>query len=577
MSRGIKLMNKLKSISIKNYKCFKNVSFRLKDTNILIGENNAGKSTAVEALKLIAFAIDKLHTGKLSECPDFVSENMRDRCICLNIETLLIDISLCTYKYQGGPSIITGYFENNIKITVYIKNSEVYAIAYGNGACLNRKAEIEKAEFPSIYVMPHFNLLRDMESLISEKRTARDRFNYRSSLHFRNELYTYKTDIPTLNSLLHSTWPPLYLSVEYTPGLSEYIDTLVRDNDFSAEVKSYGSGLQMWLQILWFLCKIPNNNCTVIFDEPDVYIHADLQRKLFHLVKDKFNQIIIATHSIEIITEANLADILIVDKSQSSFNFCKEKTALNSALKSIGSTQNLMLTKIHKHNKCLFVEGDDVSILDSLFKIAINDKSKSLKDFANCKLDGKDNYKEAFGAANLFYEDSDGTFKTFCILDRDYNESYNHAIKKGAEANHIKLYILDALEIENYIIIPRIYAKLLNIDVSIINSHLEQFTEELKGETFDRVLQEKVLEYRKLKSGSNLSAISKETREYISEHWNTLEDKIKLVPGKELKAKVYDWMKTAYGFSCNDKKILALMESSDIPDELIAFLKELNT
>ena len=63
-------MNKLKSISIKNYKCFKNVSFRLKDTNILIGENNAGKSTAVEALKLIAFAIDKLHTGKLSECPE---------------------------------------------------------------------------------------------------------------------------------------------------------------------------------------------------------------------------------------------------------------------------------------------------------------------------------------------------------------------------------------------------------------------------------------------------------------------------------------------------------------------------
>lgn len=62
-------MNKLKSISIKNYKCFKNVSFRLKDTNILIGENNAGKSTAVEALKLIAFAIDKLHTGNYQNAP----------------------------------------------------------------------------------------------------------------------------------------------------------------------------------------------------------------------------------------------------------------------------------------------------------------------------------------------------------------------------------------------------------------------------------------------------------------------------------------------------------------------------
>lgn len=53
-------MNDLKSIRIKNYKCFKDVSFSIKNINILIGENNAGKSTAIEAIKLIAFAIEKL-------------------------------------------------------------------------------------------------------------------------------------------------------------------------------------------------------------------------------------------------------------------------------------------------------------------------------------------------------------------------------------------------------------------------------------------------------------------------------------------------------------------------------------
>lgn len=569
-------MNSLKSINIKNYKCFKNVSFNLKDINILIGENNAGKSTAVEAIKLIAFSINKFHAGIFSECPDFVSENFRDRCVCLNVQPLLIDISLCSYKYRGGPSIITGYFDNNLKIVVYIQNKDVYAIAYNNKTCITRKSDIKKVGFPSIYVMPHFNLLRNMESLIDEKRTARDRFNYRSSLHFRNELYAYKDDITNLNILLSSTWPHLYLSVEYTPGISNYIETFVRDIDFNAEIKDYGSGLQMWLQILWFLCKIPSDNCIVILDEPDVYIHADLQRKLFHLVKDRFEQIIIATHSIEIISEAKLSNILIVDKTKSSFTFCREKNSLNDALKSIGSTQNLMLTKIHKYNKCLFVEGYDVSILDDLFKIAINDKSKSLKDFANCKLEGKDHYKEAFGAANLFYEDSEGIFKTFCILDRDYNEAYNQAIKKDAEANHIKLYILDRLEIENYLIIPRIYAELLNEDISVINHKINQFADELKGETFDRILQDKVLEYRKLKNSNNLATISKETREFITQNWTSLENKIKLVPGKELKAKVYEWMKTTYRFSCSDKKILTLIEKSDIPADMIAFLQELS-
>jgi len=45
------IMNKLKSIQISNYKCFKKVSFNLQDTSILIGENNAGKSTAIEAIR----------------------------------------------------------------------------------------------------------------------------------------------------------------------------------------------------------------------------------------------------------------------------------------------------------------------------------------------------------------------------------------------------------------------------------------------------------------------------------------------------------------------------------------------
>lgn len=569
-------MNGLKSINIKNYKCFENVSFRLKDINILIGENNAGKSTTVEAIKLVAFAIDKLYSGKFIECPTFISENLRDRCINLNIDTLLIDISLCTYKFRGGVSVITGYFDSNLKVVVYIHNKEVYAMAYSNKICLTRRSDITKSALPSIYVMPHFNLLRNTETLIDERRTARDRFNYRSSLHFRNELYAYKDRIGTLNDLLNFTWPHLYLTVEYTPGVNQYIDTLIRDNDFNAEIKDYGSGLQMWLQILWFICKIPSNDCIVILDEPDVYIHADLQRKLYHLITDKFTQVIIATHSIEIISEANISNILLVDKTKNRFDFCKEKSVLDSALKSIGTTQNLMLTKLKRHNKCLFVEGNDVNILDELFKIAANDRSKSIKDFANCKLDGKSNYKEAFGAAKLFYDDSEGTFRTFCILDRDYNEEYNRKITSEAESNHISLYILDKLEIENYIIIPRIYAQLLKVDISVIEEKLSKFTEELRGETFDRILQDKVLEYRKIKSHMDLAIISKETREYILSNWTTLENKIGLVPGKELKAKVYDWMKSDYNFSCSDKKILNLMEKSDIPNSLIIFLQELN-
>ena len=568
-------MNNLKSIRIQNYKCFNDVSFSIKNINVLIGENNAGKSTAIEAIKLLSFAIEKLKKNGYTECPQEISNVKRNRCVYLNIKSLLIDISLSSYKYQGGISHIYGYFNNRLCVEIFIFRQEVYAMAFFEEKCILNRAEFNRYGIPSIYVMPHFNLLREKEVLIDEKRTANDRFNYRSSLHFRNELYNYKDSIAELNDLLEITWKGLQVNVTYEIGESTFIETQIRDIDFSAEVMNYGSGLQMWLQILWFLCKVQDSECVVVLDEPDVYIHADLQRKLYHLVADKYPQIIIATHSIEIINEAKLENIMIIDKKQKSFKFCKKKSNLENGLESIGTTQNLMLTKLRRFNKCLFVEGEDIDILDEIYKIAINDKTKSLKDFATCKLTGKNNYKESFGAAKIFYEDSEGTFKTFCLLDKDYNDCFNAEIKREAEENKVRLYILNRLEIENYLIVPRIFAALISVDVAIVQNKIEEFAEELKGETFDRILEGKAFEYRKLNKNYDLAKISKETREYIDSNWATFEDKISIVPGKELKAKIYKWMQQEYSISCSDKKILKKFNKFDIPSELLGFLKEL--
>lgn len=570
-------MNNLKSIRIQNYKCFDDVSFSVKNINILIGENNAGKSTAIEAIKLLAFAIEKLKKGNFIECPKEISDVKRNRCVLLNITTLLINISLASYKYRGGVSHIYGYFNNKFRVEVFLVNQDVYAMAFVEKTCLTKRSEVLSQNVPSIFVMPHFNLLRDQESLIDERRTARDRFNYRSSLHFRNELFNYKDDIEELNELLRLTWKGLFVTVSYEIGESTIIDVQVRDSDFSTEIMNYGSGLQMWLQILWFLCKVKDENCITVLDEPDVYIHADLQRKLYHLVADRYSQVIIATHSIEIINEANLENIMIIDKKQRSFKFCKRKTNLESGLESIGTTQNLMLTKLRRHNKCLFVEGEDIDILDEIYKIAISDKTKSIKDFATCKLDGKSNYKESFGAAKMFYDDSDGTFKTFCLLDRDYDEQFNSEIMREAIENKVNLYILNRLEIENYLIIPKIFAELLHIDISVVETKISEFAEMLRGETFDRILEGKSWEYRKLGRKFNLAKVSKETREYLSSHWTSLEDKISVVPGKEMKSKIFEWMQQEYSYSCSDKKILQKLKTADIPQDLLNFLKELGS
>jgi ABC-type multidrug transport system ATPase subunit len=91
---------------------------------------------------------------------------------------------------------------------------------------------------------------------------------------------------------------------------------MLSEGGFVAEAAHFGHGLQMWLQIVWFLVRTEENNI-VIFDEPDVYMHPDQQRKLLELVRGKFTQCILSTHATAILDECNEDEVIQLDRAVS--------------------------------------------------------------------------------------------------------------------------------------------------------------------------------------------------------------------------------------------------------------------
>ena len=71
-----------------------------------------------------------------------------------------------------------------------------------------------------------------------------------------------------------------------------------------------GFGFQVWCQMLTHVIQSEGASLFLI-DEPDIYLHADLQRQLLGLLQNLGPDILIATHSTEIITEAEPDDILL--------------------------------------------------------------------------------------------------------------------------------------------------------------------------------------------------------------------------------------------------------------------------
>jgi hypothetical protein len=52
----------LKSLRLRNFRCFEDHTIPLKRMSVLIGRNNAGKSTVVEALRLISLVASRAET-----------------------------------------------------------------------------------------------------------------------------------------------------------------------------------------------------------------------------------------------------------------------------------------------------------------------------------------------------------------------------------------------------------------------------------------------------------------------------------------------------------------------------------
>lgn len=112
---------------------------------------------------------------------------------------------------------------------------------------------------------------------------------------------------------------------------------MIEADRFTSEIGYMGSGLQMWLQIIWFICKSANSE-TVILDEPDVYMHPDLQRSLVKIVKNRFKQVIIASHSVEILSEVNPENVLMIDKSKQTMKFSSDIISVQNTLENLGSS-----------------------------------------------------------------------------------------------------------------------------------------------------------------------------------------------------------------------------------------------
>ena len=110
-----------------------------------------------------------------------------------------------------------------------------------------------------------------------------------------------------------------------------------------------------------------DHNSILVLDEPDIYLHPDLQHKLMELVAQRVGQFFVATHSTEIINVADAGDVLIIRPAMNSAKRIQSESGYAEVYSAIGSSENAQFARLAKTRKVLYFEGQDNRLLSKIF------------------------------------------------------------------------------------------------------------------------------------------------------------------------------------------------------------------
>jgi hypothetical protein len=160
-------------------------------------------------------------------------------------------------------------------------------------------------------------------------------------------------------------------------------------------------------------------------------MHADLQRRLIRFLRGRYNQVIVATHSIEIISEVDAENILVVDREKRQAQFTTDNPEVQQVVDQIGGIENLQLARLWGSKRCLFVEGNDIALLKQIQNRLFPSSSEPIDAIPSLEVGGWGGWNYAVGSSMLLRTAVGHAIKSYCILDSDFHTPTQIAARKS--------------------------------------------------------------------------------------------------------------------------------------------------
>lgn len=581
--------NRLRRLDLLNFKAFEKFRIDFRHDAFLVGPNNAGKSTVLAGLRAGAYMI-RLATRRKAEHVHML-DGARHFGWRFGGETVrLIDENL-RHEFRRTETRLAMHFQSGAVLSaVWPADDEddspptgFFSIRH-DGVSLRRPIQIRDA-VPSIGVIPVLSPIEHTERLLSDE-YVRDSLDGRlASRHLRNQLRLLsledaeREDMSTRLDEFRAFAAPWLSDVQLGDLRTQYGESTSIDLFYTElgsrvekEIFWIGDGMQIWVQLLLHAFRLRDRSL-IVLDEPDVFLHADLQRRMVDLLESLPGQTITATHSPEVLAEARDETIVWVSKDRRRAVRSPDPKVLYELSATLGTAFNLRVARALRARTVLFVEGQDAKLLREIARTLNLSRLVDEGNLAVIPMLGFDRWEHLEPFQWLVHDLLKDSVAGYVILDRDYRPDDSiTAVEANLRAIGLGAHVWRRKEIENYLLHPAALARLSGAPQSWIEEQLAACTGELEDEVWAQL----VAENERLLSGRGLAraTVIKNSKRAADERWSDGPNRVHVCGGKDLLRMLNRRMQEAGFKAVTDRQLARRLRAGEIPEELQATLTE---
>lgn len=374
-------------LTLANFKSVGRQVYDFTEFDLLVGRNNSGKSTVLQAMAIWQFCVDEFHRNprKASQgiqvvLPNFTALPVREFNLLWKNRTdrswladesgvkkqkyILIEISVA-WKAENG-------IERELGVELRYHSSQTIYAAPAKGWPVFHDCA-QSGTLPRIAYVPPFSGLEPVEKWLDQAPSRQQVGKGQPGSVLRNLLlrvcpppprapngkvpkgYQLPPDWIELNTVVKRWFSVDLLPPQYDSAKDVYITVEYKQDGTTYDLISAGSGFHQTMILLAFLYGYAPT--TILLDEPDAHLHVNLQREILDYFKQKSDtkdvQFLVATHAEEFMKGVSAQQIVSLLR--------QEPTRIQSTaeiMRAMADLSNEELARLMGAPYIVYVEGE---------------------------------------------------------------------------------------------------------------------------------------------------------------------------------------------------------------------------